>query len=262
MAKKQNAVLRFLLIVLLGVFAFSGWVLADYWLTSYRQRQEHEQLRKVVQVAQAEQESLPGYVTVTDSKTGAQRTMLREYADLYARNNDFIGWVSIDGTQINYPVLQSAVKDYYLRRDFDRKRANHGSIYVWEGADVFAPSDNVTLFGHRMNDGTMFYDLLGYDSREFWLAHPTFRFDTLAGRYEYEVFAVFRTSGTGGEGFAYHTFVNAADAAEFDSFVDKCKELSIYDTGITPQYGEKLVTLSTCDYALKNGRIVVMGCRK
>lgn len=258
---RSKKMLLLLFVLLLGVFLFSGWVLADYWMDSQNQQQEHEQLRQLVQSSESEQEELSAFVTVTDSETGEERMVLREYAALYERNPDFVGWVSVEGTDIDYPVVQSDIKDYYLRRDFDRKRANHGSVYVWEQADVFAPSDNVTLFGHRMNDGTMFYDLLEYAREDFWQEHPRFRFDTLEGAYEYEIFAAFRTSGTGGEGFDYHTFVNAADGAEFDAFVNKCKELSLYDTGITPQYGDKLVTLSTCDYALKNGRMVVIGRR-
>ena len=259
--RKKNVVLGLVLTALIGVFLSSGWVLADYWLDSRARQQEHEQLRQLLQTDLPEQENLPAHVTVTDPESGEERMVLRQYAALYERNRDLVGWVSIPDTRINYPVIQSAVKDYYLRRNFEKKRANHGSIYVWEQADVFAPSDNVTLFGHRMNDGTMFYDLLNYAREEFWQAHPTFRFDTLEGEYKYEIFAAFRTSGTGGEGFDYHTFVNAADSVQFDAFVNKCRELSLYDTGITPQYGDKLATLSTCDYALKNGRMVVVGHR-
>ena len=248
-----------LLLLLLGVFVYSGWVLADYWLDARHARQEHERLRQLVQTSG--QENVTPTVTVPDPKTGEMRTVLREYAHLYERNSDLVGWVSVPGTRIDYPVLQSTQRDYYLRRDFEKKRSNHGSVYAWEQADVFAPSDNVTLFGHRMNDGTMFYDLLKYAGTDFWREHTTFRFDTLEEKREYEVFAVFRTSGTGGEGFAYHAFVAAADPGEFDAFVHHCKELSLYDTGITPQYGDKLVTLSTCDYALENGRMVVVGRR-
>lgn len=260
----KKKLLLLLLVAMLGVFLFSGYVLANYMIQSHHQKQIHQQLVELTRVPEestTRQEPLPTHVAVTNPDTGEERTVLREYAALYERNRDLVGWISIEGTRINYPVLQSAVKDYYLRRNFEKKRANHGSVYVWEAADVFAPSDNVTLFGHRMNDGTMFYDLLSYAREEFWQAHPTFRFDTLEGEYEYEIFAAFRTSGTGGEGFDYHTFVNAADGAQFDAFINKCKELSLYDTGITPQYGDKLATLSTCDYALKNGRMVVVGCR-
>lgn len=259
--KKSPVPLELVLIILVGVFVYSGWVLADYWLESNAQQQEHEQLRQLLQTDLPEQENLPAHVTVTDPESGEERMVWREYAALYERNRDLVGWISVEGTNINYPVMQSKVKDYYLRRNFEKKRANHGSIYVWEAADVFAPSDNVTLFGHRMNDKTMFYDLLNYTDKAFWNEHSTFFFDTLEAEYEYKIFAAFRTSGTGGEGVAYHTFVNAADRNEFDAFVDECKKLSFYDTGITPEYGDKLVTLSTCDYAQKNGRMVVIGYR-
>lgn len=256
---RNKEILSFLLVLIL-VFLVSGGILADYWLDSRREQQEHEQLRQLVQTSEPEQGASP-VVTVADPKTGETRTMLGEYAALYERNSDLVGWVSIPGTRIDYPVMQSAQPDYYLRRSFDKKRANHGSIYVWEQADVFAPSDNVTLFGHRMNDGTMFYALLDYAHEAFWREHTTFRFDTLEEKREYEIFAAFRTSGTGGEGFAYHAFVDAVKGEDFDTFVRMCKELSFYDTGITPQYGDKLVTLSTCDYALENGRMVVVGRR-
>lgn len=252
------------LAAMLGVFLFSGYVLASYMIQSHNQKQIHQQLVELTRVpeeAATRQEPLPTHVAVTDPDTGEERIVLREYAPLYERNRDFVGWIHIDGTQIDYPVMQSAVKDYYLHRNFDKKRANHGSIYVWEWADVFTPSDNVTMFGHRMNDKTMFYELLSYEQESFWQEHPTFRFSTLAEHYDYEIFAAFRTSGTGGEGMAYHTFVNAVDQQEFDAFISECKQLSFYDTGITPQYGDKLVTLSTCDYALSNGRMVIVGRR-
>ncbi|MBQ9973970.1 MAG: class B sortase [Oscillospiraceae bacterium] len=256
--------------VLAGVFLYSGWVLVNYRLDSRRQQQEHEQLRQLLETPAAQSpeteqplqgDSLPTYVTVTHPETGEERQVLGKYASLYERNDDFVGWIAIEGTRVDYPVLQSDGKDYYLRRGFDRKRANHGSIYVWEQANVFAPSDHVTLFGHRMNDGTMFYDLLNYAKQDFWQAHPRFRFDTLEGEQEYEIFAAFRTSGSGGEGVDYHTFVDADSPEAFDAFVSQCLALSFYDTGIVPQYGDKLVTLSTCDYALENGRMAVMGRR-
>lgn len=255
---RNKEILSFLLVLII-VFLVSGGILADYWLDSRHHQREHEQLRQLVQTSG--QEEVTPLIAVTDPKTGETRMMLGEYAALYERNSDLVGWVSVPGTRIDYPVMQSGVTDYYLRRSFDKKRANHGSIYAWEPADVFAPSDNVTLFGHRMNDGTMFYDLLNYADEAFWREHTTFRFDTLEEKGEYEIFAAFRTSGTGGEGVAYHAFVDAVNGEDFDTFVRTCKELSFYDTGITPQYGDKLVTLSTCDYALENGRIVVVGRR-
>lgn len=255
---RNKEILSFLLILLV-VFLISGGILADYWLDSRHHQREHEQLRQLV-LSSGQEEQAPA-VTVTDPQTGKARTVLGEYAALYERNSDLVGWISVPGTRIDYPVMQSAEPGYYLRRSFGKRRANHGSIYVWEKADVFAHSDNVTLFGHRMNDGTMFYDLLNYANEAFWREHSTFQFNTLEEKGEYEIFAAFRTSGTSGEGFGYHTFVDSVSDKDFDLFVHTCRQLSLYDTGITPRYGDKLVTLSTCDYALENGRMVVVGRR-
>ncbi|MBR2897337.1 MAG: class B sortase [Oscillospiraceae bacterium] len=248
--------------LLVGVFLLSGWRLGDYMIRSHRQKQLHRELAEIVRADAEAQKELPPHKTVKHPETGEERAVLRKFASLYERNGDLVGWICIPGTKINYPVLQSRVEEYYLRRDFDKTWSHHGSIYAWEKADVFAPSDNVTLFGHQMNDGAMFCDLLDYADAAFWREHPTFRFDTLDGEFAYEIFAVFRTSGTGGEGFAYHTFTDAADAEEFDAFAAECRALSLYDTGIVPRYGDKLVTLSTCDEAIENGRMVVVGRRK
>lgn len=188
--------------------------------------------------------------------------LLPEYEAVYARNPDTVGWLEIAGTCINYPVMQTPDHaDFYLKRSFDGAYSAHGCIYVRESCDVFAPSDNVTIYGHHMNDGSMFAALDNYRRQSFWQEHPTIRFDTLYAHHTYTVFAVFTTTATPGEGFAFHLFENAADEADFDAFVAQCKERSLIDTGITPLYGDKLICLSTCEYTLSNGRLVVAALR-
>ena len=132
---KRRAML-FLLLCALGIFAYSGYVLVNYYLESHDQQQIHRELVELTQVPHleqsAQQDPLPTHVTLSDPKTGEERAVLREYAELYEQNSDLVGWIEVPGTKINLPVMQSSVKDYYLRRDFNKKRANHGSIYVWE----------------------------------------------------------------------------------------------------------------------------------
>ena len=94
-----------------------------------------------------------------------------------------------------------------------------------------------------------------------WDTNPLIGFDTLYEYHTYKIYAVFKTSANIGEGFSYHKFVDAANEQEFNDFVKKCKELSFYDTGITPVYGDKLIALSTCEYTLNNGRLVVCAVR-
>ena len=125
------------------------------------------------------------------------------------------------------------------------------------------PSDNITLFGHNMKDGSMFASLNAYVDKATWEENPTITFDTLTDFHTYMIFAVFRTTATKGEGFSYHKFVDAENEKEFNDFVAECKKLAYYDTGITPVYGDKLICLSTCEYThpQQNGRLVVAAYR-
>jgi sortase B len=204
----------------------------------------------------------PALATVTDPDTGETVSLLPEFAQLYTMNNHIVGWISIADTDINYPVMQVPdSRDYYLYKGFDRAYSRHGCIYVREECDVFAPSDNITIYGHRMGDGTMFNDLHDYADPDFYEDHRYILFNTLTERHTYEIFAVFKTTATIGEGFQYHHFVDADSAESFNSFVNTCKRKSFYDTGITPQFGDKMITLSTCEYSQENGRLVVVAVR-
>ena len=188
--------------------------------------------------------------------------MLLQYQVLYNINTDMVGWIQIPGTSINYPVVQSPYeKDFYLRKNFYKEKATCGTIYVREKCDVFKPSDNLTIYGHNMRNGTMFADLHKYEQQSFWEDNRYVYFDTLYDYHAYEIFAVFISSADLSIGFSYHTFDDARTQMEFDYFVGKCKELSLYDTGFTPQYGDKLITLSTCDKSIEEGRFVVVARR-
>ena len=181
------------------------------------------------------------------------------YRSLYAINNDMVGFIEIPGTSIRYPVVQSPYQaNYYLRRNFLKVSATCGTIYVREACDVNKPSDNVTIYGHKMTNGTMFADLHKYKSKSFWEDYSYIYFDTLTEQHAYEIFAVFQMSANRIDSFNYHLFDDAKDEAEYNQFVNTCKVMSYYDTGITPAYGEKLITLSTCDKDVDDGRFVVV----
>ncbi len=193
------------------------------------------------------------------------RQVLEELASFYEKNNELVGWISLPGTKLNYPVLQSPTRpDYYLNHTFEGKKSDWGAIYVRESCDVFAPTDNVTIYGHHMKDGSMFTPLDKYKKKSFWEDNQYIYFDTLYERHTYQVIAVFKTSANPGEGLTYHSYENFSSAEQFDAYIASVKALSkeqYYDTGLTAQYGDKLITLSTCEYTENNGRFVVIAKR-
>ena len=184
-------------------------------------------------------------------------TAFEKYAAIYEQNADFVGWISIDGTKINYPVMQTPDNpDYYLKHAFDKSYSNFGVPYVQENCDL-VQSDNVVIYGHNMKNGSMFADLCEYADEDFYREHKTIRFDTLEDFGEYEIVAAFKTVAYSEAGFDYYHFVNAEDEADFAAFINTCKSLAIYDTGVTAEYGDKLITLSTGEYSRTDGRMVV-----
>lgn len=147
--------------------------------------------------------------------------------------------------------------NYYLKRNFEKQYSDYGVPYVQENCDLEF-SDNCVLYGHHMNNGTMFSDLCKYADEDFYREHKTICFDTLSGFGEYEVIAAFKTAAYSQQGFKYYHFTLADSAEDFDAYISKCKELALYDTGVTAEYGDRLITLSTCEYSRNNGRMVVV----
>lgn len=177
------------------------------------------------------------------------------------RNGDLVGWISIADTNINYPVMQSVNEpNFYLKHGFDKAYSDYGCPYVQEDCDVQEPSDNLVIYGHHMSNGSMFAHLEKFKSKDFWSEHRMITFNTLTDRQEYEIVAVFRTVvyTDSPEAFKFYRFIDAESANEFDDFIAKSKELSFYDTGVTAEYGDKLITLSTCEYSRNNSRLVVV----
>ena len=241
-----------------ALFLFSGALLGLGLLDERRSEALFDQAAGLVQPSRdtAHGDGEDSQIALTP-----EQAAFAKYAQVYAQNSDLVGWISIPGTRIDYPVMQTRDDpNFYLKHAFDRSYSSYGVPYLQENCDI-GISDNLVLYGHHMNNGSMFSDLCRYESEDFYREHKTIRFDTLDSFGEYEVIAAFKTVAYSEEGFKYYHFVNAADAAAFDEFISKCKDLALYDTGVTAEYGDQLITLSTCEYSQDNGRMVVVAKR-
>ena len=200
----------------------------------------------------------------TQQEIASQSSVQPTSRNLYLENPDMVGWIRINGTDIDYPVVQRADDPtYYLKHNFEKNYTDYGCPFMQADCDALAPSDNLIIYGHNMKDGSMFADLAKYRSKDFRQAHKIVRFDTALGSSAYEIFAVIHTTvqADSADAFPFYRFVNAAAPEDFAAYVSACKARALYDTGISAQYGDKLLTLSTCDNITDNGRWLVIGKR-
>ena len=273
----------FFIFALAAVFAYSGYNLLTYYTESAETEAVYDDLSQLRQEAlvtaptQPEKPNLPadsvteptepadpneGLVMMTHPQTGQEVWMRPEFTELFTLNPDIIGWITVEGTKVDYPVVhRPGDKDYYLHRDFYGYQRARGCIYAREVCDALAPSDNIIIYGHMMKDNSMFASLNSYKEKSFWERHPYIRFDTLRQTGLYEIICVFKTSATLGKGFRYHTYIDFDTPEQLTEFWKEATSRAYYDTGLEPQFGDKLITLSTCEYTLENGRLVIVARR-
>lgn len=181
--------------------------------------------------------------------------------ELQKQNSDIIGWIEIENTNINYPVLQTTDNSYYMNHNYKKQYSMNGSIFLDKSYSWDPPSSNLLIYGHNMKNGTMFQDLLKYKNLAYYKEHPVIRFTTTSEDVYYEIISVFESRvyyKSEKNVFRYYYFVNSNNEQEYNEFVQNAKNASLYDTGKTAIYGDQLMTLSTCSYHIKDGRFVVV----
>lgn len=271
-----------LLVIFIACMVRIGW---ERHLTLEYQRQQ-EALRAVVEATEnvaennrADEAAAEANNSASGEETDAREeegveteeetaegppVILEKYAKLQEKNGDMVGWLSIPGTEIDYPVMQKEGNDYYLHHDFYGEENRHGCLFVKDIADVNTPGDCFIIYGHNMKDGTMFGDLDEYRSEEYYREHAFLRFDSLYEEREYEIMAVFLSHvyKEGEEGFRYYDFYTAETEEAFLEFYGNVTENSLYDTGVAAAYGDSFLMLSTCAYHEEDGRLVVVAKQK
>lgn len=197
----------------------------------------------------------------TSSITDNITERMLQLKELKKVNEDIIGWLEIDNTKINFPVLQGSDNEYYMTHTYNKKYSSDGSIFLDKDYDWNIPSSNLLIYGHNNKNGNMFQDLLKYEDENYYKEHPNIRFTTVDDDSQYEIISVFKSRvyyKSEQNVFRYYFFINADNEEDYNYYVEESKKASLYDTEKTAIYGEQLLTLTTCEYSQEDGRFVIV----
>ncbi len=198
-----------------------------------------------------------------DYNTETAEGYLAKFSELKRQNNDLVGWITIEGTEVDNPIYQRD-NDFYLNHDMNGKSNSYGSLFLDERCDLYPSrrTQNQIIYGHNMRYGAMFGTLDEYRKLDYYKAHPNIAFDSLWEHNEYKIFAIMITNDSVDNTFGYNftayrnNFVNQED---FLLWTEYCKQRSIFDIDVDILPDDEVITLSTCCYDFNEARFIIVG---
>ena len=259
--KKQERKRKWMIFILSILAAACMVYVGIYYYQFEKNRVDYNSLAKL----KAEDSVLDvekGYTVTVEAEKDIP-PILAKYETLYKKNKKLIGWLKIDDTNIDYPVMQTVNNEYYLDHNFNQEYDKNGSLFLDKDCNAAFPNTNMIIYGHHMKSGKMFGNLNYYSKESYYKEHPQIQFDTIYEEGIYDIMYVFRSRIYNEDEvvFKYYQFFDVNSEDEFYSAMDEMARMSLYDTGVTAEYGDKLITLSTCDSSEEDGRFVVVAKR-
>ena len=245
---KKNNIKKILVIVLIILILISVIYIL---INNYKNQKNRKEMQNLIESIE---------VIPTKEKT----EMMLKLEELQKTNSEIVGWIEIEGTDINYPVLQGSDNSYYMTHNYKKEYSRDGSIFLDKDYDWSIPSTNLLMYGHNNDNGTMFEDLMNYKKEQFYKEHQTIKLTTNNEDVEYEIIAVFLSRvyyKSEKNVFRYYYFLNAENEQEFNEYINNSKKESLYNIDKTAEYGDQLLTLSTCSYHTEDGRLAVVARR-
>ena len=245
-------------IIALGCFGYYG----IYYYTADKTQSDYNDLADL-KGSTSLSSGAPGVTIHYTDEEEIELKVLEEYETLYNKNRRLIGWLKIEDTNIDYPVLQTTDNIYYLDHNFEQEYDKNGSLFLDAACDIVHRNTNLIIYGHHMRSGKMFGNPNKYSSESYYKEHPYIQFDTIYEKGTYQVMYVFRSKIYNEDEivFKYYQFFDAVSEKEFDSNMQEMAAISLYDTGVRAGFGDELLTLSTCDNSEADGRFVVVAKR-
>ena len=256
-------------IILIGVLAFAVYKLNTEFIPQQKEAKRYDELRDVLYQAEetvAQEDGTPSSDAAPDAETTSKGEVIRTYSleELFKMNSDMVAWLTVPDTKIDYPVMHTPDDyEYYLHTDFDGYYSFSGCLFVGENCSI--DSDVFVIYGHNMNNGSMFGEIDMYSYSDYMDEHRDVILRTRDGNRLYRVFASFPTKkfdddDNSGE-FQYYNSVGKKSKTEYEKIVEDICDLSVVSVDNKPQYPAQIAFLSTCAYHEENGRFVVAAYR-
>jgi sortase B len=243
---KQHFLL-ILIIVFAIIFIISAFYLIKYF---YDGKKASDDYKEITPPALVDEDNLGSF---EDAK--------KYYLELTSKNSDFVSWLKILGTPVNYPVMQTPREtEYYLRRNFEKEYSEEGCLFASNISNMNKPSDVITIYGHDMINGSMFGNFRKYKEQSYFKGHQYLILDTTTERKYYRIAAVIRTDVDTGRSdeFKYYGISDLTTQADYDAYIAQVKAKQLYDTQIPTEFGDNFLQLSTCDSNSEQTRVVVI----
>ena len=255
----MNKVSKIILMLLIVILAISSYFFIKELVKNKKETDIFDDLQEIVENPEntTNENQFTDILENEEGNLSSENTYNLE--NIAKINSDIIGWIKIDGTNIDYPIMQNG--DYYLHKDIYKNYSSHGTPYLAPFCNL-KKSDNLIIYGHHMKDNTMFSQLEKYKNYNFYLNHKYIKFFTIEnGRTienTYEVMIAFKTIAYSDEGFRYYSYTDFQNYEDYEEFVENCRNLEFYYTGVVGTHQDKYITLSTCEYSQKNGRMIIV----
>ncbi len=247
---------KLLPLVYLAVFLYSAFLLVQYGYTYYEASKSLKETQALYESALEKSTGQDVVENPLPADSSSTPTMRPQFVDLHAVNEQIVGWISVEGTKINNPILQSDDNDYYLNRNFKGEFSRAGSVFMDYRNDVTEMSRNTVIYGHAMKNDTMFGSLKKYLEQSYANDHSVIYVDTLYESYDIEVFAAYETT------IDFYYIETDFDSKEaYMDYIEEVQSRSSIAMPTTISPDDQLITLSTCNNSVqsKDKRFVVHG---
>ena len=229
--EKKNNVKKVIIAVVVAIFLIVAVVLTKFFIDKSNNDPSNGDVTNSTQVQTTEPVAKP------------------DYSEYVEQNPETVGWISIPGTQINFPVVQSVDNEYYLTHTFDHKYDKRGAIYMDYRNDAVNLDANTIIYGHNdYKDGSVFSEIAYYDDIEYYKEHPMIEFNTLDSYYQWKIYAVFITNQQAYDdnGYIFNFIWPQMEGPNFKGYVEELNKRTLYYTGVDIKDGDRILTLSSC----------------